>query len=65
MDLTVCKTEPISNSDITSITGQTDRWDRDRNNDGPRERTPYVDTTSDDWRRDVKPQDDSGPAPYQ
>lgn len=45
--------------------GQTDRWDRDRNNDGPRERTPYVDTTSDDWRRDVKPQDDSGPAPYQ
>jgi len=47
--------------------GQTDRWDRDRNNDGPRERTPYVDTTSDDWRRDVKPQDDSAPdpAPYQ
>lgn len=45
--------------------GQTDRWDRDRNNDGPRERTPYVDTTSDDWRRDVKPQDDTGPAPYQ
>lgn len=44
---------------------QTDRWDRDRNNDGPRERAPYVDTTSDDWRRDVKPQDDSAPAPYQ
>ena len=55
--------QPISDS--TFIPGQTDRWDRDRNNDGPRERTPYVDTTSDDWRRDVKPQDDTGPAPYQ
>lgn len=47
--------------------GSTDRWDRDRNNnDGERgERQPYVDTTSDDWRRDVKPQDDSAPAPYE
>jgi len=42
----------------------TDKWERGRSNEDG-ERKPYVDTTSDDWRRDVRPQDDGEPVPYQ
>ena len=45
---------------FSNILNPPDRWERDRSNDD-RERKPYVDTTSDDWRRDAKPQDDGPP----
>ena len=57
------KIESISRqplSDCNSIIS-TDRWERGDRGGDDRERKPYVDTTSDDWRRDVKPQDDRPP----
>lgn len=42
-----------------------DRWERGQTNERG-EREPYVDNTSDDWRRDSKPQDsEGGPPPYE